>query len=89
MPSTWGKTAKIVRTADAKDGEVHPQKVAELYNSDAPTVEKVRFSHSLPIVSPLFFPQSITHFLSPLRSLFSPISTQPITITTNFKKEER
>lgn len=89
MSSTWGKSAEIVRKASLKLVDEYPQKATRGNIVSIKSVYNTHFTHVLTLNNPLIYPQPFSRIWYLLRSTFSPQSTQPITITTNFKKEER
>ena len=93
MPSTilsaWGKVVNFVGSQRRKNVDGRPQ--MSVYTTTRPRqhVYNHSFVPDLTNLFPQFFPQAIYTQLHLLISLFSPLSTLPITTTTNLKSKER
>jgi len=93
MPNTilsaWGKAVKYVGVARRKDVDGRPQ--MRVYTATEPRQHV--YNHSfVPDLTDLFpqrFPQAKMTKLHLLIGTFSPLSTLPITTTTNLKSKER
>lgn len=83
MYNAWGKVVKNLRIHSRLAVDEYPQKLP------APTTYRSNtvYNHLvLPVLQTAFtrtFPQYFFQETLPLRRLFSPLSTPPITITTN------
>lgn len=89
MGKTWGKFAKTVRKARLNIVDEFPQNNVNTTQTTNQTVQNHRFHHLFPAPNQQRFTQPFSHKSYLLSSLFSPLSTQPITITTKEKKLER
>lgn len=89
MSNAWGKVANNMRVVGLFSVDVHPHIYIHptiwLYKS----VYNYLFLPTLPAFFTRRFPQDFLPILPLLSSFFSPLSTLPITITTNLKFKER
>lgn len=89
MLNTCGKIVNMLRIRSRPGGDGHPQNGMSTHQEPTGHVYKVRFTPSSPVFHPPTFPQ-LNLTKTPLVQLyFSPLSTQPITTTTNLKNSER
>lgn len=87
--SAWGKIVNYLGFACLKNVDVRPQVAQNSMNTAMTYV----YNHSVvPVFTnlfPQFYPQAKRTQLHLLIGLFSPLSTIPITTTTNLKSKER
>lgn len=83
MLNTWGKLVKNLRIRSWVAVDDYPQNLF----ATLPTHNNPVYNHLvLPVLPTVFtrtFPQHILHNTPPFKTLFSPLSTPPITISTN------
>ena len=89
VPAAWGKLVNSVWVCLEKLVDERPQNGAYALTGTFTAVYNHRFMPVLTPLFPRFYPQAKSTDSSLLRSQFSPLSTAPITTTTNLKKEER
>lgn len=89
MGKTWGKIANRLRKASLNNVDEHPQEAQNQTQTHNQAVQNPRFHHLFHPLNQQLFPQLKTHQTPLLKSMFSPLSTQPITITTKEIKLER
>ena len=89
MHNTCGKDVNSVWDGRRKSVEARPQVVV----SNIIRTMTAVYNHSfVPVLTSLFphgYPQVFSIKSHPLLYMFSPLSTLPITITTNLKNQER
>ena len=89
MLSACGKIVNSLGAARRKSVDVYPQNAGSTMNHVQSTVYNYHLLPVFPARFPHFYPQVVLVKIPPLNILFSPLSTVPITTTTNLKKEER
>jgi hypothetical protein len=89
MGRSWGNLANTLRKSRLNTVDELPQKVSQSTQTQTKPVYNRYFHHLFPIANQQRFTQLFLHESSLLRSMFSPLSTQPITITTKENKLER
>lgn len=85
MGKTWGKAAHYVRMRSSRIVDSCPQITKKTTTRTIKTVHNVTFPPTYPDIFPSFFPQAKSSKMTLLINRFSPLSTSPITITTNLK----
>ncbi len=83
MPNAWGKIVKNLRIHSWFVVDDYPQNLRIVFSTRTHHVHNYPQILIFLTVSTRTFPHDFLHSILPLRHLFSPLSTPPITISTN------